>query len=112
MLHMQYPDAKHQNMGGVTPSVPSVQELLHKVKQAGDNRPLEYSTDISQAMRDTLSPDGLSPATVFGDNTHWRVMLIDARRKHVDFIDPFGTGFLHSVRTSTQNFYTRDESGT
>jgi len=109
---MRYPNAKHQNMGGVTHSVPSVQELLHKVKQAGDNRPLEYSTDISQAMRDTLCPDGPSPAIVFRDNTHWRVMLINAKRKHADFIDPFGTGFLHSVRTSIQSFFTRDKSGT
>ena len=31
MLHMRYPDAKLQNMGGVTHPVPSVQELLHKV---------------------------------------------------------------------------------
>ncbi len=41
MLHMRYPDAKHQNMGGVTHSVPSVQELLHNVKQAGDDSQLE-----------------------------------------------------------------------
>ncbi len=112
MLHMQYPDAKHQNMGGVTHPVPSVQELLHKVKQADGNSPLEYSTDFLQAMRDALSPDGPSPAITRGDNTHWRVMLINARRKHVDFIDPFGTGFLHSVRTSIQNFYERDKTGT
>ena len=112
MLHMQYPDAKHQNMAGVTHPVPSVQELLHKVKQADENSPLEYSTDISQAMRDALSPHGPSPAIMFGDNIHWRVMLINARRKHVDFVDPFGTGFLHSVRTSVQQFYQRDNTGT
>jgi len=91
---MQYPDAKHQNMAGVTHPVAFVQELLHKVKQANANSPLESSTDISQAMRDALSPDGPSPAITFGDNIHWRVMLISARRKHVDFVDPFGTGFL------------------
>ncbi len=34
-----------------------------------------------------------------------KVMLINARRKHVDFVDPFKTGFLRSVRTSVQNFY-------
>ncbi len=27
-------------------------------------------------------------------------MLINARRRHEDFMDPFGTGFLHAVRTS------------
>ena len=58
MLHMRYLDAKHQNMAGVTHPVPSVQELLHKIKQANANSPLEYSTDISQAMRDALSSDG------------------------------------------------------
>ncbi len=63
-------------------------------------------------MRDALSPDGPSPAITFGDNIHWRVMLINARRKHVDFVDPFGTGFLHSVRTSVRKFYQRDNTGT
>ena len=96
VLHIQYPDAKHQNMEGVTHPVPSVQELLHKVKQADENSPLEYNTVISQAMRDALSPDGPSPAITSGDKTHWRVMLINTRRKHVDFVDPFGTGFLYS----------------
>jgi len=58
-----------------------VQELLHQVKQADANSPLECNTDISQALeRDALSPDGPSPA--IGDNIHWRVMLINARRKH------------------------------
>ncbi len=33
VLHMRYPDAKHQNMAGVTHPVAFVQELLHKVKQ-------------------------------------------------------------------------------
>ena len=108
---MQYPDAKHQNMAGVTHPVAFVQELLHKVKQANANSPLESSTDISQAMRDALSPDGPSPAITFGDNIHWRVMLISARRKHVDFVDPFGTGFLRSVKTSVQEFYQRDNTG-
>ena len=112
MLHMRYPDAKHQNMAGVTHPVAFVQELLHKVKQTNANSPLEYSTDISQAMRDALSPDGPSPAITFGDNIHWRVMLINARRKHVDFVDPFGTGFLRSVKTSIQEFYQRDKTGT
>ncbi len=112
LLHMRYPDAKHHNMAGVTHPVPSVQELLHKVKQAEANSPLEYSTDISQAMRDALSPDGPSPAITFGDNIHWRVMLINARRKHVDFADCFGAGFLHSVRTSVQVFYKKDNTGT
>ncbi len=55
MLHERYPDAKHQNMAGVTHPVPSVQELLHQVKQANAISPLEYSTDIHQAMRDALS---------------------------------------------------------
>ncbi len=86
----------------------SVQELLHKVKQADINSPLEYSTDISQAMRDALSPSGPSPAITIGNNIHWRVMLINARRKHVDFVDPFGTGFLRSVKTSVQEVYQRD----
>ncbi len=108
MLHVRYPDAKHQNTAGVTHPV---QELLHKVKQANTNSPLEYSTDISQAMRDALSPDGPSPAITFGDNIHWRVLLINARRKHVDFVDPFGIGFLGSVRTSVQEFYQRDNTG-
>ncbi len=109
---MRYPDAKHQNMAGVTHPVAAVQELLHKVKQAGANSPLEYSTDVSQAMRDALSPDGPSPAITIGDNIHWRVMLINAKRKHVDFVDPFGTGFLHSVKTSVQRFYQSDNTGT
>jgi len=112
MLLMQNPDAKHQNMAGVTRPVPSVQELLHKVKQADGNSPREYSTDISQAVRDASYPDGSGPAITLGDNTHWRVMLINARRKHVDFIDPCGTGFLHSVRTSVQKLYQRDKTGT
>ena len=112
MLHMRYPDAKHQNMAGVTHPVPSVQELLHKVKQADVDSPLEYSTDISRAMRDALSPDGPSPAITFGENVYWKVMLVNARRKHVDFVDPFGTGFLHSVRTSIQDFYQRNNTGT
>jgi len=101
-----------EQMRGVTHPVPSVQELLHKVKQPYANSPRGYSTDIPQAVRDTLSPDGPSPAVTFGDNTHWRVMLINARRKHVDFIDPFGMGFLHSVRTSSQKSYKRDKTGT
>ncbi len=92
--------------------MPSVQELLHKVKQAGGNSPLKYSTEISQAMRDALSPGSPSPAITFQDNIHWRVTLINARRKHVDLIDPFGTGFLHSVRTSIQIFYKGDKTGT
>ena len=29
-----------------------------------------------------------------------------------DFVDPFGTGILHSVRTSVQKFYQRDNTGT
>jgi len=62
VLHMRYTDAKHQNMAGVTHPVSSVQELLHKVKQADANGPLEYSTNVSQAMRNALSPDGPSPA--------------------------------------------------
>jgi len=81
-------------------------------KQINANSSLEYSTDISQAMRDALSPDGPSPAITFGDNIHWRVMLINARKKHVDFVDPFGTGFLRSVKTSIQEFYQRDKTGT
>lgn len=53
---MRYPDAKHQNMAGVTHLVPSVKKLLHKVKQAGDNSTLHYSTNISHAMEEhTLS---------------------------------------------------------
>ena len=111
-LHMQYPNAKHQNMGGITHPVPSVDELLHKMRQAGGNSPLEHNTDIAQVMRDTLSPEGPSPAITFGDNIHWRVMLINAKTKHVDLIDPFGTGFLHTVRTGVQNFYKRDKTGT
>ena len=94
-------------MAGVAHPVPSVQALLHKVKQAD-----AHSTDIFQAMRDALSPDGSSPAVTIGDNIHWKVMLINARRKHVDFVDPFGTGFLHSVRTSVQKGYQRDNTGT
>ena len=39
-------------------------------------------------------------------------MLINARRKHVDLLDPFGTGFLRSVKTSVQEFYQRDNTGT
>ena len=109
--YMRYPDAKHQNMAGVT-HLPCVQELLRKVKQTGANSPLEYGSDISQAMRDVVSPDGPSPAITFGDNIHWRVMLINARRKHVDFVDPFGAGFLHSVRTSVQDFCKKDNIGT
>ena len=31
-------------------------------------------------------------------------MLINARRKHVDFVDPFGTGFLRSVKQAFRNF--------
>ncbi len=112
MLHMRYANVKHHNMAGVTHPVACVQEVLHKVKEADENRPLEYSIDISQALRDALSPDGPSPAITIGDNIHWRVMLINARRKHVDFVDPFGTGFLHSVRTSVQQFHQRDNTGT
>ena len=63
-------------------------------------------------MRDDRSPDGPSPAIAFGDNIHWRVMLSNARKKHVDFVDPFGTGSLHSVRTGVQKFYQRDNTGT
>ena len=85
MLHMQHTDAKHQNMAGVTHPVPSVQELLHEVKQADAYGPRKYSTDISQAMRDALSPDGPSPAITIGDDIDGRGMLINARRKHVDF---------------------------
>ncbi|DBA72313.1 TPA: hypothetical protein ACH3X2_010557 [Trebouxia sp. C0005] len=95
---MRYPENEHHNMAGVTHPVPSLQELLHKSIQADVTSPLEYSTDISQAMRYPLSPDGLSPAITFEDNTHWPVMLINANRKHVDFVDPFGTCFLYSVR--------------
>ena len=112
MLHMRYANVKHHNMAGVTHPVACVQEVLHKSKEADENRPLEYSIDISQALRDALSPDGPSPAITIGDNIHWRVMLINARRKHVDFVDPFGTGFLHSVRTSVQQFHQRDNTGT
>ena len=112
MLHMRYPNAKHHNMAGVTHPVACVQELLHKEKQANENSPLEYNTDISQALRDALSPDGPSPAITIGGNIHWRVMLINARRKHVDFVDPFGTDYLHSVRTSVQQFYQSDNTGT
>ena len=68
MLHMQYPNAKHENTGGTTHPVPSVQELLHKRKQAGSDSPLEDSTDIAQVVRDTLSPEGSSPAITFGDH--------------------------------------------
>ena len=105
ILHMQCPDAKHQNMAGVIHPVSSDQELLHKVIQADANSPLEYSTDISQAMRDTVSPDGPSPAITIGNDVHWRLMLISTRRKHDDFVDLVGTGFLHSVRTSIHKFY-------
>ena len=97
-------------MSHVTHPLPSAQELLHKVKQANTNSALEYSTDISQAMRDALSPDGPSPAIAFGDNIH--LMLINARRKHVDFTDPFGIGFLRSIETSVQELYQRDNTGT
>ncbi len=109
---MRYSDAKHQKMAGVTHPVASVQELLHKVKQADINSPLEYSTDIPQAIRDALSPDGPSPAITIGDNIHWRVILINARRKLVDFVDPFGTGFPRSVKASVQEFYQRGNTGT
>ena len=112
MLHMRYPNAKHHNMAGVTHPVACVQELLHKVKQANENSPLDCSTDISQALRDALSLDGPSPTITIRDNIHWRVMLINARRKHVDFVDPFGTGYLHSVRMSVQQFYQWDNTGT
>ena len=50
---MQYPDAKHQNMAGVTDPVAFVQELLHKIKQANANSPLESSTAITLQ---TLNP--------------------------------------------------------
>ena len=76
MLHMRYPKAKHHNMAGVTHPVACVQELLHKVKQANENSPLEYSTDISQALRDALSPDGPSPAITIGDNIHWIIVVL------------------------------------
>ncbi len=85
--------------------MPSLQELLHKLKQAGDSSRLEYRTDISVAMRDTLFPDG--PAIVFAEHMSEIAMLISARSEHVDFIDRFGIGFLHSERTRFQKLYTK-----
>ncbi len=71
LQHMQYSNAKHQNMTGVTHSVVQHDELLFR--------------------------DGPSPAIVVGDGIHWRIILTDARSQTVAFIDPLAVA---SCKTS------------
>jgi len=73
------------------------------VKQAGDTSSLVHSTDVPQAIRDAVSPDGPSPASPFVDDMHCKVMLINARRKYVDFTVLFGMDFLHLVKSSIRS---------
>ncbi len=106
LLHMQYPNAKHQNMTAVTHSVVQHNKLLFKEREASGHVPMMGGT-----LRKTLSRDGPSPAIVVGDGIHWRIILTDARSQTVAFIDPFGSGFLKDIITAIKTFY-NSEPGT
>lgn len=70
------------------------------MKQAGDSSSSVHSTPVPRAVRDAVSPDGPSLASTFVYDTQCKVMLINARRRHVDFTNPFGMDFLNPVRSS------------
>ncbi len=97
LQHMQYSNAKHQNMTGVTHSVVQHDELLFKVREASRHVPMTSLSDIAGTLRKTLSRDGPSPAIVVGDGIHWRIILTDARSQTVAFIDPLAVA---SCKTS------------
>ncbi len=105
LLHMQYPNAKHQNMTAVTHSVVQHNELLFKVREASGHVPMTSLSDTAGTLRKTLSRDGPSPAIVVGDGIHWRIILTDARSQTVALIDPFGSGFLKDIITAIKTFY-------
>ena len=99
-------------MAGATHIVAQLNQLLTKVEQAGMNKALIDSNDMSQVMRDSLCCNGPSPAIAFSNDVHWRVWSANAKRKEVDFVDPFGTDFLHAVDKGITDFYSKDKTGT
>ncbi len=111
LLHMQYPNAKHQNMTGVTHSVVQHNELLFKVTEASGHVPMTSQSDIAGTLRETLSRNGPSPAIVVGDGIHWRIILTDARSQTVAFIDPFGSGLLQDIIAAIKTFYDNEQPG-
>ncbi len=66
-------------MTGVTHPIAQHNGLLLKTGQAHGCVDTSSISDIAGTIRKTLDVDGACPAIVVGDNTHWRVMLIDAR---------------------------------
>ena len=111
LRHTHYQQAKHQNMHGITHTTAKLPEFLLKLRQAASSDDLEDSICIGQTVRDTLDANGPCPAITFGDNAHFRNVLIDSRRKSVSLIDPFGYGFSTNVKNSIINLYSRDTTG-
>ena len=111
---MQYQKAQHQNTYGLTfgHMCSDADELLHKIRQAAGNAQLDTSTCIAQTLRDAMSVDEPCPAVVSGDDSHFRVVLINAPAKSVSLIDPFGHGFPEEVKIGIIDLYRRDKSGT
>ncbi|KAL3155044.1 hypothetical protein ABBQ38_011564 [Trebouxia sp. C0009 RCD-2024] len=112
LLHTQYQGAKHQNIYGLTHTHSSNEEFLQKLGKAANNRRLDHSTCIAQAMRDAMSVDGPCPAVVVGDDTHFRTVFINARTKSVSLVDPFGHGFSEEIKDGIMDLYSKDKSGT
>lgn len=80
-IYIQHPEAKHQNLAGVTHPVALLSELLIKARQAGTNKALKVSNNNPQVMQDSLCRDGPSPAVSFSDGIHWRVWFVNAEIK-------------------------------
>ena len=98
-------------MHGITHTTATLPELLLKLRQAASSNELEDTACIGQTVRDTLDANGPCAAIVFGDNTHFRNVLIDSRRKSVSLTDPFGYECSASVTNSITNLYSRDMTG-
>ena len=110
LLHTNYRYACHQPTTGSSHDVCSDRTLQNILDTAAEGRPFRKDTDLPQVIFDTLQADGSCPAIVVGDDEHWRVICIDSRQQQVHYIDPFGSGFLPTIKSALMNFYNKDRA--
>lgn len=111
LLHTTYQQSKHHNAQGPTHLIATDVQLITKVNEASNSNQLEDNVGIAQVLRDTMKTDGPCPAIMFGDNQHFRNVLINSRTKSVSLVDPMGSGFLDNVKASITNLYSKDTTG-
>ena len=72
------------------------QQLLDLLR-AGRPSITDQHISLNNIVYDSLREDGASPAIVFGDQTHYRMVFIHAATKHVFFADPLDHHFPEDI---------------